>query len=203
MILKPISSLALIWLYFENKKRVSAVYPFIIAIIMLNDFLILFDFDRFFDYISVLASSYYLLCSYLLIKYVSLKQFKFFKICTPPLFISVLLIIYLTITVLSLVKILENSFFFSVLILISLFLFLGISYFIYFRNQYKYAAYLFITVSSCILVNSMVPIQELYYNHSIFAALINSVDIVSMFFYLKFLIHAELIEKDTLYRDIL
>lgn len=201
---KPLSSLVLIWLYVENRNRVNALYLLIIVIIMINDAFILTDFDKYFEYIGVLLPMYYLLCSYLLRKYITFNQIKLLNIFTPPVLISTVLIAYLTFTIYNLVMpSLEGLTFYAILILVTLFYYLGNCFLIYLRNQYTHVSYLFIAASSCILVNALVPIQELYYNHSIFAALINSVDIIAMFFYLKFLIEAEPIEKNAHFENFL
>ncbi|WP_147406096.1 hypothetical protein [Aquimarina sp. BL5] len=92
---------------------------------------------------------------------------------------------------------LESSIAYAVMIMVSLFYFLGCSFIIYIRNRYTYSYYLLIAASSCILVNALVPIQELYYRNSIFEAIIYSADIVAMLFYLKFLISAKPLEENS------
>ncbi len=85
----------------------------------------------------------------------------------------------------------KDSIGYGLIIVVSLFYFLGCSFIIYLRNRYEYSYYLLIAASSCILVNALVPIQELYYNNVIFEAIIYSVDIIAMLFYLKFLVSTE------------
>ncbi len=190
--IKPISSLALIWIYFENWKKVNALYPLIIVIVMIIDVFVLTDFDRFFKYIGMLLPLYYLLSSYLLISFISFKNIRYKEIFTPSILIGAVLIIYLTFSVLNLLMPnFEDSIGYLILIIISLFYYLGCCFIIYIRNLYAYAYYLLIAAISSILVNAMLPIQELYHNNSVFEAVVYSADIVTMFFYLKFLISAK------------
>ncbi|MEW7293067.1 hypothetical protein [Aquimarina sp. 2304DJ70-9] len=194
--IKPISSLALIWIYFENREKVNILYPLIIAIIIVNDVFVLSDFDRFLNYIGILLPLYYVLSCYLLRPFISFKHFRYKEIFSPSLLIGILLIIYLTFSILNLLMPnLEDSMAYVVLIIVSLFYYLGCCFVIYLRNLYTHAYYLLIAASSSVLVNAMLPIQELYYNNSIFEAVIYSADIVAMFFYLKFLICAKPIES--------
>jgi len=188
----------LIWMYFENKKKVSALYPFIILILIINDIFVISDFDRFFDYIGILLPLYYFLSSYLLLSFVSFKSMRYKEFFTPSILIALFFIIYLTFSVLNLLMPnLEDSLGYTILILVSLFYYLGCCFIIYLRNLYSYAYYLLIAAICSILVNALVPIQELYYNNSVFVSIVNATDIIAMFFYLKFLIIAEPIKDDT------
>ncbi len=190
--IKPISSLALIWIYFENKSKVNALYPWIIVVLIINDIFVLSDFDRFFKYIGILLPLYYLLCSYLLLSFISFKSMRYKEFFTPSILIGVFFIIYLTFSVFNLLMPnLEDSIGYAVLILVAIFYYLGCCFIIYLRNQYSYAYYLLIAGICTILVNALVPIQELYYNNSVFVAIVYSVDVIAMFFYLRFLISAK------------
>ncbi|WP_378181745.1 hypothetical protein [Aquimarina sp. SS2-1] len=195
--IKPVSSLALIWIYLENKKKVSVLYPMIIVIIILNDILVLSDFDGFFDFIAMLLSAYYLLSSHLLIPFISFRNFKYKELVSPSVFITSLLVLYLAFSIFSLtMPSFKNSIFYAIMIIVSLFYFLGCCFLIYLRNRYTHSYYLLIAASCCILVNALVPIQELYYQNSVFEAVIYSADVVAMLFYLKFLISAKPFEKN-------
>ncbi|WP_298541689.1 hypothetical protein [uncultured Aquimarina sp.] len=195
--IKPISSLTLIWIYFENREKVNVLYPLIIIIIMVNDVFVLSDFDRFFNYIGVLLSSYYLVSSYLLMPFISFKDIRYKEMFSPSVLIGLLLVIYLAFSIFNLtMPNLESSIVYGIMIIVSLFYFLGCNFIIYLRNRYTHSYYLLIAASSCILVNALVPIQELYYRNSIFEAVIYSADIIAMLFYLKFLISAEPIEEN-------
>ncbi|MBL0683690.1 hypothetical protein [Aquimarina mytili] len=188
--------MALIWIYFENRKEVSALYPWIIIVIMVNDVFVLSDFDRFFNYIGILLPLYYVLCSYLLMPFISFKQIRYKEIFTPSMLIGIVLIIYLTFSILNLLMPdLEDSIGYVALIIVTLFYYLGCCFIIYLRNLYTHTYYLLIAASSSILVNAMLPIQELYYNSPVFEAIVYSADIVTMFFYLKFLILAKPVEN--------
>ena len=194
--IKPISSLTLIWIYIENREKVSLLYPFIIIIIMVNDVFVLTDFDRFFDYIGILLSLYYFLCSYLFLPFISFKDIRYKEIFSPSVVIGVALVLYLTFSIFNLTMPgFEDSIGYGVLIVVSLFYYLGCCFVIYLRNRYTHSYYLLIAASGCILVNALVPIQELYYNNSVFEAVIYATDIVAMFFYLKFLINAKPIKE--------
>lgn len=197
--IKPISSLTLIWIYFENRRKVNVLYPLIILVIIINDFFVLGDFDRFFNYIGILLSSYYLLSSYLLMPFISFRDIRYKEMFSPSVLIGLLLVIYLAFSIfnLTIMPSLESSIAYAVMIMVSLFYFLGCSFIIYIRNRYTYSYYLLIAASSCILVNALVPIQELYYRNSIFEAIIYSADIVAMLFYLKFLISAKPLEENS------
>ncbi|WP_299243982.1 hypothetical protein [uncultured Aquimarina sp.] len=195
--IKPISSLTLIWVYFENREKVNFLYPLVIIIIMVNDVFVLSDFDRFFNYIGVLLSSYYLVSSYLLMPFISFKDIRYKEMFSPSVLIGLLLVIYLAFSIFNLtMPNLESSIVYGIMIIVSLFYFLGCNFIIYLRNRYTHSYYLLIAASSCILVNALVPIQELYYRNSIFEAVIYSADIIAMLFYLKFLISAEPIEEN-------
>jgi len=144
----------------------------------------------------VLLSAYYLLCSYLLKPFISLKNIKYKEIFTPSVGIGIILVMYLTFAILDLVlSIFEDAIYNMILIVISLFYYLGCCFIIFLDNRYTYAFYLLIAASSCILVNTLVPIHELYYRNSLFGVVINVMDIVAMLFYLKFLIQAEPLQK--------
>ncbi len=173
------------------------LYPFIITVIIINDLFVLSDFDRFFNYIGVLLPTYYLLCSYLLMSFISFKYIRYKEIVTPSVLIGLLLIIYLTISILSLLMPdLKDSMGYATLILISLFYYLGCCFIVYLRNRYTYGYFLLIAAISCILVNAVLPIQELYYHNPVFEAVIYSADVIAMFFYLKFLICTEPVENN-------
>ncbi|WP_299432445.1 hypothetical protein [uncultured Aquimarina sp.] len=188
--------MALIWIYIENRGRVGLLYPLIIIIIMVNDVLVLSDFDRFFEYIGILLPLYYFLCSYLLLPYISFKDIKYKEIFSPSVLIGATLVLYLTFSIFNMtMPSFEDSIGYGVIIVISLFYFLGCCFIIYLRNRYTYSYYLLIAGSGCILVNALVPIQELYYNNLVFEAVIYTTDIVAMLFYLKFLINAKPIEE--------
>ncbi|WP_405208298.1 hypothetical protein [Aquimarina sp. LLG6339-5] len=190
--IKPISSFTLIWIYYDNRKKVSSLYPLIIIIIIINDVLVLNDFDRFFEYISILLLLYYFLCSYLLLPFISLKDIRYKEVLSPSVVIGLLLVVYLTVSIFNITMPgFKDSIGYGLIIVVSLFYFLGCSFIIYLRNRYEYSYYLLIAASSCILVNALVPIQELYYNNVIFEAIIYSVDIIAMLFYLKFLVSTE------------
>ncbi len=200
--IKPISSLTLFWIYHENRVKVSNLYPLLILIIMANDVLVLKNFDRFFNYIGILLSSYYFLCSYLLFSFISFKGIKYKELFSPSVVIGLLLVIYLTFSIFSLtMPSFEDSIGYAVLIIISLFYYLGCCFVIYLRNRHKNSYYLLIAASSCILVNALVPIQELYYQNSVFEAVIYSADIVAMLFYLKFLIGAKTKSEDEMFSN--
>ncbi|SEL20194.1 hypothetical protein SAMN04487910_2005 [Aquimarina amphilecti] len=193
---KPISSFTLIWIYYENRKRVSFLYPLIIIIIMINDVLVLKDFDLFFEYISILLLLYYFLCSYLLLPFISLKNIRYKEVLSPSVVIGLLLVVYLAISIFNMTMPgFQDSIGNGVIIVVSLFYFLGCCFIIYLRNHYQYSYYLLIAASSCILVNALVPVQELYYNNVVFEAIIYSVDIIAMLFYLKFLIRTKPMEE--------
>ncbi|WP_299187401.1 hypothetical protein [uncultured Aquimarina sp.] len=190
--IKPISSLTLIWIYFDNRKKVSVLYPLIIGIIIINDVLVLKDFDLYFEYISILLLLYYFLCSYLLLPFISLKDIKYKEMLSPSVVIGVLLVVYLALSIFNMTMPgFQDAIGYGVIIVISLFYFLGCCFIIYLRNRYKYSYYLLIAASACVLVNALVPIQELYHNNIIFESIIYSVDIIAMLFYLKFLIGTE------------
>ncbi|WP_378185701.1 hypothetical protein ACE939_11355 [Aquimarina sp. W85] len=193
---KTISSIALIWIYYENREQVSSLYLFIISIIIINDILVLSDFDRYFNIIGILLPLYYILSSYVLLPYISIRNFRYKEVFTPSVFIGMFLILYLTFSIFSLVlNNLRNSIGFAILIIGSLFYYLASCFVIYIRNQYSHAYYVLIAAICCILVNAMLPVQELYYNNSILDAVIYSTDVVAMLFYLKFLIAASYIDK--------
>ncbi|MHA7055985.1 hypothetical protein ACWGOQ_0002110 [Aquimarina sp. M1] len=173
------------------------MYPLIIIIIMVNDVLILNDFEKFFDYIGILLPLYYFLCAYLLLAFVSFKKIRYNEIFSPSVLIGLLLVIYLTFSIFNMTMLgFENSIVYALMIIISLFYFLGCCFIIYLGNRHTNSYYLLIAASSCILVNALVPIQELYYPTSVFEAVIYSADIVAMFFYLKFLICAKPIDEN-------
>ncbi|WP_147404036.1 hypothetical protein [Aquimarina sp. AD1] len=194
--IKPISSLTLIWIYFDNRKKVSVLYPLIIGIIIINDVLVLKNFDLYFEYISILLMLYYFLCSYLLLPFISLKDIKYKEMLSPSVVIGVLLVIYLTLSIFNMTMPgFQDAIGYGVIIVISLLYFLGCCFIIYLRNKYQYSYYLLIAASSCALVNALVPIQELYYNNVIFEAIIYSVDVIAMLFYLKFLVSTKPMEE--------
>ncbi|MCK8522449.1 hypothetical protein M0D21_12765 [Aquimarina sp. D1M17] len=196
IILKPVSSLGLIWVYLENRKKVNALYPLIIIIIMVNDILILKDFEQYFKYVGILLTLYYLMCSYLLLPFISFSAIRSKEFLTPSVLISIVLILYLTFSIFTLsMPNFEDSIGFAVAIIVSLFIYLACCFIIYLRNLHTYTHYLAIAGSSCILVNAMLPIQEFYYNNSVFQAVIYSADIVAMLFFLKFLISGEVIKE--------
>ena len=171
-------------------------------VIMVNDVFVLTDFDRFFRYIGILLPLYYIMCSYLLKPYFSLKDMKYSDIFNLPTLIGVLLVVYLTISVFNLVMpSLEDSIFFAILIIVTLFGYLGICFVIYLRNQFSHTNYLLLAAICCILVNTLVPIQELYYDNPFFTAVIYSVDVIAMFFYLQFLIYARPERGEKLFSD--
>ena len=191
MYVKPLSSLALIFLYFEHRAKINPIYLLLVGVIMVNDALIYDGFDKNFLYISILLSFYYVLCFYMLRPYLFYKELKLSEILKLPIFIAVLLVVYLTISILQLVlPFLEESLYSIASIVITLFLFLSICFLIYSQNRFTHSYFLLITACSAIFVNALVPIQELYYTQPIFPATSNAVDFISMFFYLKFLIHA-------------
>ena len=202
--IKPVSTLTLIWIYFENRAKVSALFPIIMIVIMINDVFVLSDFDRFFRYVGILLPLYYILCSYLLKPYFSLKGLRYLDIFNLPTLIGILLVVYVTISVFNLVMpSLEDSMGFAVLIIITLFIYLGVCFIVYLRNQFSHTNYLLLAAICCILVNALVPVQELYYDNPLFKAVIYSVDIVAMFFYLKFLICTEPEGEDKMFSDYL
>ncbi len=168
------------------------LYPLIIGIIIINDVLVLKDFDLYFEYISILLLLYYFLCSYLLLPFISLKNIKYKEMLSPSVVIGILLVVYLALSIFNMTMPgFQDAIGYGVIIVISLFYFLGCCFIIYLRNRYKYSYYLLIAASACVLVNALVPIQELYHNNVIFESIIYSVDIIAMLFYLKFLIGTE------------
>lgn len=193
---KTLSSLALIWLYFEHRHKVNSMYPLIITIIIINDILVLSDFDRYFNFIGVLLPLYYILSSYLLLSYVSVSKIRYKEVFSPSVLIGTFLVLYLTFSIFSLViDVLKNSIGFAILIIASLFYYLGCCFMVYIRNQYSHGYYILIAAIGCTMVNAMLPVQELYYNNSFLDAFIYSTDVIAMLFYLKFLIRAQGIRK--------
>ncbi len=139
---------------------------------------------------------YYFLCSYLLLPFISLKDIKYKEMLSPSVVIGVLLVIYLTLSIFNMTMPgFQDAIGYGVIIVISLLYFLGCCFIIYLRNKYQYSYYLLIAASSCALVNALVPIQELYYNNVIFEAIIYSVDVIAMLFYLKFLVSTKPMEE--------
>lgn len=190
--IKPLSSLGLIFLFFEEKSKVSSFYPFVILIIMINDAFILQDFETNFRIVGILLPSFYLLNIYLLTPYIHYKNFQIKKLLSLPVVVTIFLIVYLTISILNMVFTkLEESVVFVILILVSLFSYLIACFLVYLQNNYTHTMYLFISASGSIFVNAMVPIHELYLPHNFFAAILNVIDFISLFLFLKFLICAK------------
>lgn len=129
---------------------------------------------------------------------------KYVDVFNLPTLIGIFFVIYLAISVFTLVMpSIEGSIFFALLIIVSLFCYIGFCFIIYLRNQFSHTNYLLTAAVCCILVNALVPVQEFYYENSLFKAVIYSIDIVAMFFYLKFLISAKPQKGDKLFSDYL
>ncbi len=188
--IKPIPLVILSFLYCKYISRVNILYPVsMLIVIMVNDTLVYIDFTQYFDMIAIVATVYYILNLFLLKKYIRCTDFNVRKFTTIPIVTSLLLIGYLmyTITMLVLPDLSDSLFYLSIM-LISMTLFVSSCFFIYISDKYTGGFKLFIAASCCLFVNGILPINELYFYSRVFTILINSVEIMGFFFFMRFLI---------------
>jgi len=130
----------------------------------------------------------------------SFKDFEIRKIIAFPVFASVLLIVYLVISVSRLVlPRIGDSLFFLILAVFSTLFFAGMCYFIYITDKYTKSFRIFISAICCLFVNTLIPVNELFYYNKMFTMFINIVEMMGMFFLTTFLIDSK--PKKTIKQD--
>ncbi|SEM12024.1 hypothetical protein SAMN04487910_4168 [Aquimarina amphilecti] len=194
---KPLVPISLIFIYVINSKSVNFFFIISMIVIAVNDTLVYIDFDKYFDIVGLLIVSFYLINVFLLRNYISLKDIKFKEFVSFPIIISFVLISYLIFSVSQLViPVLVDSIFTFFMILLVLLFFVGTCFFIYIIDKYKGNFKLFVSASCCLFVNALLLISHFYYYAREFTILANLAEIAGLYFFLKFLIDARLIDED-------
>ncbi len=166
-------------------------------VLLVNDTLIYIDFAKYFDLVAITVITFYLLCVFLLRKYIVLTDLQIKKIVTFPIVISLALISYLIFSISELVlpSLIDSVFSFFV-ILIVLLIFVAACFFIYIVDKYEGNFRLFISASCCLFVNALLLINYFYFHTRVFTILINIAEIAGLYFFLRFLIEAKPIDLE-------
>ncbi|WP_299251548.1 hypothetical protein [uncultured Aquimarina sp.] len=198
---KPLVPISLILVHISNVKSINLYYVASMLVILVNDTLIYLDFATYFDLVAIIIVTFYLLCIFLLKKYIALADLQIKKFITFPIVISLALISYLIFSISQLVlPSLMDSFFLFFMILIVLLLFVAACFFVYITDKYEGNFRLFISASCCLFVNALLLINYFYFHTRVFTILINIAEIAGLYFFLRFLMEAKPInleyEKD-------
>ncbi|AXT50122.1 hypothetical protein D1818_04480 [Aquimarina sp. BL5] len=194
---KPLIPISLILIHIFNVKSISLYYVASMLVLLVNDTLIYIDFAKYFDLVAITVIIFYLLCVFLLRKYIVLTDLQVKKIVTFPIVISLALISYLIFSISELVlpSLIDSIFSFFV-ILIVLLIFVAACFFIYIVDKYEGNFRLFISASCCLFVNALLLINYFYFHTRVFTILINIAEIAGLYFFLRFLIEAKPIDLE-------
>ncbi|GAA3517571.1 hypothetical protein GCM10022393_34600 [Aquimarina addita] len=147
------------------------------------------DFVKYFNEIALVIIVYYLISTYLLYEYISIKDIKIKKVFSLPILISVVLIIYLIYSITTLIlPNLKGSIVSFFLILIAQMLFVNVCFLIYMIDKYQGNYKLFITACGCFFVNAILVINYFYFYSRVFTVLVNFAEIMALYFFARFLI---------------
>jgi len=199
---KPIASLSLSLLYIKSVSKINLLFPLSIAVLLVTTTLINMDFLKYFKIIAVLISMFFLLCTLLLRKFISIKYLIFKKLFSLPVLISCVLVLYLFYSIVQLtLPVIGDSLGFVLFTLLNLLVFSGFCLVIYVMDRYEKTIYLFVSASSTILVFLLIAINELYYFNKAFTILFNAFEIVGLYFFASFFIETKVkkISGDELY----
>lgn len=186
---KPLVSLSILYLYFSQSNKLNPWYVVGLIALIIGDTFISLNFEKYFAFISFLITLFYICFSMVLKEYITFKDFKLADLLSFPIIISGLLVSYMIYAITELIwPHLLGSLFYLIIILISLLLFVGMCFLIYIRDRFKYNVLLFASACCCLFVNSLLPINELYYYTKTFSIILNLTQFVSIFLLTQFLI---------------
>ncbi len=189
---KPIVPIALIVLYVKSIKKIEFLFPICMIAVLVTDIFVYLDFIKYFDTIILLVSVYYLGCSFLLKKFISKDDARLHKLITLPVLISLIFIAYLIFSITSLaIPKLNSSIWIVALGIISALLFSAVNFMIYMVDRYEKSIYLFVTACCAICIDALLAINEMYYYTRVFTVVINSVEIIGLYFLVRFLIETK------------
>ncbi len=194
---KPLIPISLILIHVFNVKSINPYYVVSMLVILANDTLVYIDFAKYFDLVAITIITFYVLCVFLLRKYITLADLQLKKFLTFPIIISLTLISYLIFSISQLVlpSLMDSvvSFF---MILIALLFFVGVCFCIYIIDKYESNFRLFISASCCLFVSALLLINYFYFYTRVFTILINIAEIAGLYFFLRFLMEAKPIDLE-------
>ncbi len=192
---KPLVPISLILIHVFNVKPINPYYVVCMLVLLVNDTLIYIDFAKYFDLVAITIIIFYLLCVFLLKKYINLADLQIKKFVTFPIIISLTLISYLIFSISELVlPSLMDSIFSFFMILIILLLFVAACFFIYIIDKYEGNFRLFVSASCCLFVSALLLINYFYFHTRVFTILINIAEVAGLYFFLRFLMEAKPID---------
>ena len=189
---KPIIPLLLIWLYVKKRNTINPLFPIAMIVILVTDVLNYLDFIKYFDYIAILISSFYVLCVFLLKNYIAKDDVKLHQLTSIPIIVGSILIFYIiyAITELTLPK-LKGEIWQIILMVSTVLVFIGVSFVIFVADRYEKVIYLFIAACCTLFVDSLLGINELYYYNRVFTVLITITETTGLYFFTKFFIQTK------------
>ncbi|UZO79362.1 hypothetical protein NBT05_10310 [Aquimarina sp. ERC-38] len=190
---KPFAIIALMYLYLSQTRKVNPWYLVGMVALFISDIFISINFEYYFAMISLLITFFYISFSMVLKDFITFKDFKLADLVSFPIIISLLLVFYMIYSITELIwPHVLSSLLYLVIILLSLLVFVGLCFLIYIRDRYQHNVLLFASACCCLFVNSLLPINELYYYTRVFSIILAITQFTSIFLLTQFLIVTDL-----------
>ncbi len=176
-------------IYFERTKKINLWYVLSLVSMISCDILIYTNFVGYFSAICVLTSMYFILCTIALKKYLLLKKVRKSTFLSAPMLVCSTLIAYLIYSISQLlIDVIKEAIPEVVLCLLSSTCYILVAYLIYKQDMYKDDLKLVIVAFLCIFIVSLLPINQLFYSSKIFTVFVNIAHVLSLYFFMRFLI---------------